>query len=190
MYQIESLFNPKSVALIGATDREGSIARQLTENLLLGKDRRKVYAVNPNRETILGPRCFPSITEVPEHIDLAVIATHAKTVPEIVDECGQSGVEGVVIISAGFKEVGEEGKRLEDEIAQLREKYGLRILGPNCLGFVRPHVGLNATFLRTNPKPGEIAFISQSGALGTVILDWAISTHIGFSMFASLRCGR
>ncbi|MEA2053132.1 MAG: CoA-binding protein [Euryarchaeota archaeon] len=186
MYRIENLFNPKSVALIGATDREGTIGRQLAKNLLLGKDMRKVYAVNPNRENVLGLKCFPSITEVPEHIDLAVIATPAKTVPEIVNECGQSGVDGAVIISAGFREVGEEGERLEDEINQFQEKHGLRILGPNCLGFVRPHAGLNATFLRNNPKPGEIAFISQSGALGTAILDWAVSTHVGFSMFASL----
>ncbi|KAF5434926.1 acetyltransferase [Candidatus Methanophagaceae archaeon] len=186
MYRIENMLNPKSVALIGATDREGTIGRQLTKNLLLGKDMRKVYAVNPNRETVLGLKCFPSITEVPEHIDLAVIATPAKTVPEIVNECGQSGVDGAVIISAGFREIGEEGERLEDEINQFQEKHGLRILGPNCLGFVRPHAGLNATFLRNNPKPGEIAFISQSGALGTAILDWAVSTHVGFSMFASL----
>jgi acetyltransferase len=186
MYRIENLFNPKSVALIGATDREGSIGRQLTKNLLLGKDMRNVYAVNPNKDTVLGLKCFPSITEVPEHVDLAVIATPAKTVPEIVNECGQSGVDGAVIISAGFREVGEEGERLEDEINLFQEKHGLRILGPNCLGFVRPHAGLNATFLRINPKPGEIAFISQSGALGTAILDWAVSTHVGFSMFASL----
>lgn len=186
MYRIENLLSPKSVALIGATDRERSIGRQLTTNLLLGKDMRKVYAVNPNRENVLGLKCFPSITEVPEHIDLAVIATPAKTVPEIVDECGQSGVDGAVIISAGFREVGEEGERLEDEINIFQEKHGLRILGPNCLGFVRPHADLNATFLRNNPKPGEIAFISQSGALGTAILDWAVSTHVGFSMFASL----
>jgi len=186
MYRIENMLNPKSVALIGATDREGTIGRQLTKNLLLGKDMRNVYAVNPNRETVLGLKCFPSITEVPEHIDLAVIATPAKTVPEIVNECGQSGVDGAVIISAGFREIGEEGERLEDEINQFQEKHGLRILGPNCLGFVRPHAGLNATFLRNNPKPGEIAFISQSGALGTAILDWAVSTHVGFSMFASL----
>ena len=186
MYRIENLLNPKSVALIGATDREGSMGLQLTKNLLLGKDMRNVYAVNPNRENVLGLKCFPSITEVPEHVDLAVIATPAKTVPEIVDECGQSGVDGAVIISAGFREVGEEGERLEDEINQFQAKYGLRILGPNCLGFVRPHAGLNATFLRNNPEPGEIAFISQSGALGTAILDWAVSTHVGFSMFASL----
>ncbi len=186
MYRIENLLNPKSVALIGATDREGSIGLQLTKNLLWGKDVRNVYAVNPNRENVLGLKCFSTITEVPEHIDLAVIATHAKTVPEIVDECGQSGVDGAVIISAGFKEVGEEGERLEDEINQFQAKHGIRILGPNCLGFVRPHAGINATFLGNNPEPGEIAFISQGGALGTAILDWAVSTHVGFSMFASL----
>ena len=186
MYRIGNMLDPKSVTLIGATDREGSIGQQIMKNLLVGKDIRKVYAVNPNRETVMGLKCFPSITEVPEHVALAVIATPAKTVPAIVDECGQRGVDGVVIISAGFREVGEGGERLEHEIKQIQEKHGLRILGPNCLGFIRPHVGLNATFLRNNPEPGGIAFISQSGALGSAIMDWAISTHIGFSMFASL----
>ncbi len=186
MHRIENMLNPRSVALIGATDREDSVGQQIMKNLLIGKDMRKVHAVNPNRETVMGLKCFPSITEVPEHVDLAVIATPAKTVPGIVDECGQAGVDGAVIISAGFREVGAEGKRLEDQIKQFQEKHGLRILGPNCLGFIRPPVCLNATFLRNNPESGEIAFISQSGALGSAILDWAISTHIGFSMFVSL----
>ena len=134
MYRIENMLNPKSVALIGATDREGSIGQQIMKKLLVGKDMRKVYAVNPNRETVMELKCFPSITEVPEHVDLAVIATPAKTVPGIVDEGGQSGVDGAVIISAGFREVGEDGERLEDEIKQFQEKHGLRILALIVLG--------------------------------------------------------
>jgi acetyltransferase len=134
----------------------------------------------------MGLKCFPSIAAVPEHVNLAVIATPAETVPRIVEECGQSGVDGVVVISAGFREVGEKGAELENKIKQAQEKYNLRVLGPNCLGFIRSHLNLNATFLRESPEPGEIAFISQSGALGSAILDWAISTHVGFSMFASL----
>jgi acetyltransferase len=134
----------------------------------------------------MGLKCFPSITQVPEHVDLAVIAIPAKSVPSVVEECGRSGVDGIVIISSGFREAGEEGAKLEQEIKRLQEKYGFRVLGPNCLGFIRPHESMNATFLRSQPEPGEIAFISQSGALGAAILDWAVSTHIGFSMFASL----
>ena len=180
------MFNPETVAFIGATEREGSIGLQITKNLLASANGRRIYPVNPNREAVMGLKCFPSIAAVPEHVNLAVIATPAETVPGIVEECGQSGVDGVVVISAGFREVGEKGAELENKIKQAQEKYNLRVLGPNCLGFIRSHLNLNATFLRESPEPGEIAFISQSGALGSAILDWAISTHVGFSMFASL----
>ncbi|MEM2866086.1 MAG: acetate--CoA ligase family protein, partial [Candidatus Hadarchaeales archaeon] len=186
MGKLENMLNPKVVALIGASEREGSVGNQIMKNLLTGKDRRKIYPVNPNHQTVMGLKCFPSITQVPEHVDLAVVAIPAKGVPSVVDECGRSGVDGIVIISSGFREVGEEGAKLELEIKRLQEKYGFRVLGPNCLGFIRPHESINATFLRNQPEPGEIAFISQSGALGSAILDWAVSTHVGFSMFASL----
>jgi len=186
MGKISSMLSPKSVALIGASDKEGSVGSQVMKNLLAGKDKRAVYLVNPTRQEIMGQKCFPNITAVPAHVDLAVIATPAKTVPAIVDECGRSGVDGVVIISAGFRETGEAGVELEKEIQRLQAKYNIRVLGPNCLGFIRPHEDVNATFLRSEPEPGEVAFISQSGALGSAILDWAISTHTGFSMFASL----
>ncbi len=119
-------------------------------------------------------------------MNLAVIATPARSVPEVVEECGRAGVEGLLIISSGFKEIGEVGKRLESEVDRITKKYGMRILGPNCLGFVRPPLGLNATVLKGQPPPGDIAFISQSGALGGAILDWAVTAGIGFSMFASL----
>ncbi|MEM3420727.1 MAG: GNAT family N-acetyltransferase, partial [Candidatus Hadarchaeum sp.] len=159
---------------------------QIMKNLLAGKEKRKIYPINPNYQTVLGLKCFASITQVPEHVDLAVIAIPAKSVPAVVEECGKCGVDGIVIISSGFREAGEEGAKLEQEIKKLQERYGFRVLGPNCLGFIRPHDSINATFLRSQPEPGEIAFISQSGALGSAILDWAVSTHIGFSMFASL----
>jgi len=179
------MFNPGTVALIGATEKRGAIGRAILENLLRSKERR-IFPVNPLREKVLDVKSYPSITSVPEHVNLAVVATPARSVPEVVEECGKAGVEGVLIISAGFKEIGEEGKRLESEVDRIRKKYGMRILGPNCLGFVRPPLGLNATFLRGTPPPGNIAFISQSGALGSAILDWAVSAGIGFSMFASL----
>lgn len=180
------MFNPKVVALIGATDREGSVGLALLKNLLKNNQQRKIYPVNPNRDSVLGINCLKSIKDLPEHVDLAVIATPAKTVPKLVEECGEAGVEGVVIVSAGFREAGEEGRRLEEEIEKIKNKYGIRVLGPNCLGFIRPPIGLNSTFIQKDPEPGQIAFISQSGALGSAILDWAVSAHIGFSMFVSL----
>jgi len=182
---IGRILAPKTVALIGATEREGSIGRAIMENLLLSKDR-KIFPVNPNRNEVLGVRCYPDIANIPEHVDLAIIATPAHTVPEIVEECGKAGVEGIIIISAGFREIGEEGKNLEKQIVEIRKKYGMRVIGPNCMGVIRPNISLNASFLKVSPEPGNIAFISQSGALGSAMLDWAINTHIGFSMFASL----
>jgi acetyltransferase len=179
------MFNPKTIALIGATDREGAVGRTILENLLRSKER-KIFPVNPNMDKVLDVDTYPSIAVVPEHVDLAVVATPARSVPVVIEECGKAGVEGVVIISAGFKEIGDEGIQLESEIERIRKKYGMRILGPNCLGFVRPPLDFNATFLRGKPPAGDIAFISQSGALGSAILDWAISAGIGFSMFASL----
>jgi acetyltransferase len=137
MGHIQVMFNPGTVALIGATEKRGAIGRAILENLLRSKERR-IFPVNPLREKVLDVKSYPSITSVPEHVNLAVVATPARSVPELVEECGKAGVEGVLIISAGFKEIGEEGKRLESEVDQIRKKYGMRILGPNCLGFVRP----------------------------------------------------
>lgn len=183
---MEPIFNPKTVALIGATEREGAVGTTLMKNLLLGQGSRNVYPINPGRESVMGVKCYPRVGNLPEPVDLAVIATPATTVPAVVAECGQAGVKGVVIISAGFRETGQKGRELEDEIHALRTRYGMRIVGPNCVGVIRPPVSLNASFLRRNPEPGSVAFISQSGALGAAILDWAISSGIGFSLFASL----
>ena len=186
MASIEKMLNPKAVAVIGASESDGSIGQSLMRNLLMGRDRRKIYPVNINRETVMGLKCYPSVSKLPEHIDLAVIATPARTVPSIVEECAKAGVDGAVIVSAGFREVGSEGAKLESEIKQIQSMHDIRILGPNCVGVARPQIGLNATFLRDNPQPGQIAFISQSGALGSAIVNWAVSAGIGFSIFASL----
>jgi acetyltransferase len=183
---IERMLNPKTVAAIGASEEEGSVGQSLMKNLLLGKERRKIYPVNVKRNSVMGLKCYARITDIPERIDLAVIATPAKTVPGLVEECAKAGVEGVVIISAGFREIGPEGVKLEEDIKRIQANHGIRVLGPNCVGFVRPQVELNATFLRDNPQPGQIAFVSQSGALGSAMLNWAVSAGIGFSMFASL----
>jgi acetyltransferase len=186
MGTIEKMLSAKTVAAIGASDVEGSVGYALMKNLLLGKEKRTIYAVNPNRPTVMGLKCYQNVAKIPAHIDLAIIATPAKTVPAIIEECARAGVDGVVILSAGFREIGADGAKLEEEITKAQSKHQIRILGPNCVGFIRPHIGLNATFLRDNPIPGQIAFISQSGALGSAILNWAVSSHIGFSMFASL----
>lgn len=185
MSRIQVMFNPKTIALIGATEKEGAVGRTILENLLRSKER-KIFPVNPHMDRVLNVETYPNIAGIPEHVDLAVVATPARSVPVVVEECGKAGVEGVVIISAGFKEIGKEGTQLENEIDRIRKKYGMRIMGPNCLGFVRPPLDFNATFLRGRPPAGDIAFISQSGALGSAILDWAVSAGIGFSMFASL----
>jgi acetyltransferase len=183
---IEAMLNPKSVALIGATEREGSVGQAMMSNLLLGKEKRKIYPVNPGRETVMGLKCYPTISAIPNHVDLAVIATPSKTVPPLAEDCGRAGVDGMIIVSAGFRETGQEGIELERQLTDIQAKYGMRILGPNCLGFIRPYAELNASFLRKNPEIGEIGFVSQSGAIGTAILDWAVSTHVGFSFFVSL----
>jgi acetyltransferase len=186
MGTIEKMLSPKTVAAIGASEAEGSVGQALMKNLLLGKEKRTIYPVNPNRTTIMGLKCYPDIAKIPGHVDLAIIATPAKTVPAIVEECAKAGVDGAVILSAGFREIGAEGAKLEEAIKAVQSKHQIRILGPNCVGILRPHISLNATFLRDNPIPGQIAFISQSGALGSAILNWAVSSRIGFSMFASL----
>jgi acetyltransferase len=185
MGNLGSMLNPKSVALVGATEKETVVGRTILENLLRSKVR-KVYPVTPNDKKVLGIDAYPDIAGISKHVDLAIIATPAHTVPGVVEECGRAGVDGIVIISAGFKESGEDGRRLEGEIQEIRKKYGMRVLGPNCLGFLRPGIGLNATFLKGDPPPGNIAFLSQSGALGSAITDWAANTGVGFSMIASL----
>jgi acetyltransferase len=185
MGSLKRMFDPAAVAVVGATEKEGSPGRTALENLLQLKNR-KVFPVNPGRETVLGLPCYKSVVDIPEPLDLAVIVTPAVTVPDMVEQCGKAGVQGAIIVSAGFREIGQEGKLLEDRIEESRRKYGMRIVGPNCLGLIRPSIGLNTTFLKAMPEAGKIAFISHSGALGSAILDWAMEARIGFSMFASL----
>jgi acetyltransferase len=185
MGDIKKVFNPTTLALIGATERENAVGREVLNNLLRSKDR-KIFPVNPNRETVLGMPCYPSITHVPGPVDLVVIATPAETVPACVEDCGKAGVEGVIIISSGFRDAGVQGKELEDQVVAIQKKYGMRIIGPNCLGIIRPNAHLNTTLVRGNPEKGNIAFITESGGFGRALLDWGISCRIGFSMFASL----
>ncbi|MCX8023054.1 MAG: bifunctional acetate--CoA ligase family protein/GNAT family N-acetyltransferase [Syntrophorhabdaceae bacterium] len=185
MGDIKRMLNPESIALIGATEKEGSVGGTILKNLISG-NKRRIFPINPNRKTVMGLECFKSISHIKERIDLAIICTPAKLVPDALSECAELAVEGAIIVSAGFKEIGEEGKKLEERISEIQRNKGIRIIGPNCLGVIRPTIGLNATFLNNNPEVGNIAFISQSGALGTAIVDWAVNARIGFSMFASL----
>ncbi len=183
---LDKIFNPKTVAIIGASDEPNTVGYTLMKNLTEQGFQGKIYPINIRKTEILGIKAYQTIEQIPEPVDLAIIATPAKTVPDIVEQCGKTGIKGIIIISAGFKETGPEGKALEDKITEIKEKYGLRIIGPNCLGIIRPNIKLNATFISRMPKPGNIAFISQSGALGSAILDWAIHENIGFSNFVSI----
>lgn len=186
MERIKKFFNPDSIALVGATEKDGAPGRIILDNLLLPECTCRVYTVNPNRETVLGLKCYPKVSCLPEIPDLVIIVTPAKTVSEVVQDCGEFGIKSIVIISAGFKEIGEEGKKREDEIIKIARKYGIRVLGPNCMGIIRPSAHINGTFARKIPAAGNVAFLSQSGALGSGVLDWASGKKLGFSAFVSL----
>lgn len=183
---LDKIFSPKSIAIVGASDEEGTVGHVLIKNLIDLQYKGKIFPVNIRKSEILGYKVYASVEQIPEPIDMAVIATPARTVPDVAEQCGKAGIPALIIISAGFKEIGAEGKQLEQRVDEVRKKYGMRIIGPNCLGVIRPSVNLNATFLNKMPKPGNIAFISQSGALGSAILDWAMHENIGFSNFVSL----
>jgi acetyltransferase len=178
-------FSPASVAVIGATDREGSVGRTIVINLLTGTYKGKVYAVNPRRTELFGHRCYASIGAVPEAVDLVVVVTPAPTVPGVVAECVKANAKAVVVISAGFKEKGPDGLVLEREIQSELSRGATRLIGPNCLGLMNPWIGLNATFARDIVRPGNVAFLSQSGALLTAILDWSLPEQVGFSAIVS-----
>jgi len=183
---LDKIFNPQSVAIVGASDEEGTVGYALMKNFTEHGFEGKIYPINIRKTEIQGLKAYQTVEQIPEPVDLAVIATPAKTVPDIVEQCGKMGIKGIIIISAGFKEIGAEGKALEDKITEIKSKYKLRIIGPNCLGIIRPSINLNATFISKTPKLGNIAFISQSGALGSAILDVAIHENIGFSNFVSV----
>ena len=183
---LDAIFAPKSVAVIGASERQGSVGRTILWNLISNPFGGTVYPINPKRDNVLGIRAYKSVAELPEAPDLAVIVTPAKLVPMLVAECVAAGVKGCIIISAGFKEIGEEGAQLEAQVLAEARKGNMRIIGPNCLGVMRPGNGLNATFAGDMAQPGSVAFVSQSGALLTGILDWSFAEHVGFSAFVSI----
>ncbi len=182
---IEKIFAPENIAVLGATEKKGSVGLTLMRNLT-DRGKGKIFPINPNREKVLDIETSPSVKEISESIDLGVIATPAKTVPGIVEECGAAGIPALIIISAGFSETGKEGTKLENRIDEIRREYGMRVLGPNCLGIINPHENLNASFADQMPEKGGVTFLSQSGALASSTLDWAISAKFGFSSFVSV----
>ena len=184
--QLHTLFNPRSIAVIGASDTPGRVGYSLFKNLISNGFAGSVYPVNPNREQIQGEKAYPNMAALPHKVDLAMIATRAPTVPDMVNECIASGVLSAVVISAGFSEAGEEGGRLADRVRQSVASSGMALLGANCLGFLHPKLNLNASFSRKTPLKGGIAFISQSGALCSAVLDWSVKQNVGFSYFVSV----
>ena len=183
---LDSIFAPKSVAVIGATETPGSVGRTIVWNLLSSTFGGTIYPVNPKRPSILGIKAYPSLSAVPEVVDLIVVVTPAPSIPGIIKDAVDIGVKSAIIISAGFKETGPEGAELERQILEHARRGGMRIIGPNCLGVMSPISGLNATFATTIARPGSVGFISQSGALCTAILDWSLRENVGFSSFVSI----
>jgi acetyltransferase len=183
---LDAFFRPKNVALVGATEKEGSVGRTILWNLITSPFGGAVFPINPKRPNVMGIKAYPSVKAVPDPVDLAVIVTPAASIPGIVAECVEAGVRAAVIISAGFKEIGPAGKKLEDEILQIVRKAKMRVIGPNCLGVMSPLSGLNATFAKGIARPGNVGFISQSGALCTAVLDWSFKENVGFSAFLSI----
>ncbi len=183
---LDILFAPRSVAVIGATDKADSVGRTVMRNLVGGTFQGAVFPVNPKRASVLGVKAYPSLAAIPDQVDLAVVVTPAPTVPAVMRACADKGVRAAIVISAGFKEAGPEGVALEAQVLEEVRRGGMRLIGPNCLGVMAPRSGLNATFASTIARPGEVAFISQSGALCTAVLDWSLKENVGFSVFASI----
>jgi acetyltransferase len=183
---LDVFFSPKSVAVVGATENPGSVGRTILWNLMTSPFGGTVFPVNPKRPSVLGVKAYPSLSEIPEPVDLAVIVTPPPSIPGIIRECGETGVRGAVVISAGFKEIGPEGAALEQKVLEEARAAKIRVIGPNCLGVMCPLTGLNATFATTIARPGSVGFISQSGALCTAVLDWSLKELVGFSAFVSI----
>ncbi|MFN2277495.1 MAG: CoA-binding protein, partial [Candidatus Promineifilaceae bacterium] len=182
---LDVMFAPRSVAVIGASEREGSIGRIVLSNLLNSPFQGEVFAVNPLYTTVQGIECHSRVGQIKKPIDLAVIATPGDVVPGIVRECVESGVKSAVILSAGFRETGPKGAALEEAVMAEARKGSIRLVGPNCLGIMNPYHGLNATFASHMALKGNVGFASQSGALFTAIVDWSIRENVGISGFVS-----
>lgn len=183
---MKELFEPASIAVVGAAREENKVGHIVLRNIISSGFTGKLYPVNPKSTEILGLRCYASISLVPDKVDLVVVVTPARIVPGIIEEAGHKGTKAAIIISAGFKETGKDGAELERQIGEIARSYGMRILGPNCLGMIDTHSKINATFTNQYPQAGSIAITSQSGAICSVLLDWARRTSVGFSKFVSV----
>jgi acetyltransferase len=188
LHDLRPILEPQSVAVIGASRQPGTVGYAVLSNLLMGQYTGVVYPVNPKAKAICGVRAYSSVTEIPDPVDLAVVIVRASLVPQVLEECGQKGIKGAIVISAGFKETGPEGAKLEAQVKEIAHHYGIALVGPNCLCVINtdPNYRLNASFAKEMPLPGNIAFISQSGALCTAVLDYAKGQGIGFSKVVSL----
>ena len=185
--KLDNIFRPRRIALIGVNNDPKSIGGITFRNLMESGFSGVIYPVDAKREAVLGIPCYPAVDCLPKKPDLAVIMSPAREVPDLIDQCGQAGIHGIIIMSAGFKETGVEGKTLEEELNQRVKKYKeMRVLGPNSMGVIVPGLNLNVSFASSTPKKGHMAFISQSGALGAALLDWAAETNVGFSFFVSI----
>ena len=183
---LDAIFKPKNVAVIGATEKTGSVGRTVLWNLIQNPFGGAVFPVNPKRDSVLGIKAYPTVADVPAAIDLAVLVTPAPSAPGLIRECVEKGVPGAIVISAGFKEAGEDGTRYEQQVVEEARRGQMRVIGPNCLGVMSPRSGLNATFAAAMARPGNVGFLSQSGALCTAVLDWSLQENVGFSQFVSI----
>ncbi len=185
-HYLTTLFEPKSVAVIGASERENSVGNVIFRNILASGYKGRLYAVNPKYETVLEQPCVKSIEEIGARVEMAVIATRPQSVPMLMEQCGRSGVKNVIVVSSGFSETGHIGANIERKMLEIARSYNVRILGPNCLGIIRPALGLNATFAQVTAEPGNLALVSQSGAMCAAVLDWAKANDVGFSSVISM----
>ena len=183
---LEKVFEPRSVAVVGASERESSVGAQVLSNLLNSGFKGDIFAVNPRHEVIQGMPAFASLRDIDHPIDLAIITIPAEGIAEIMRQCGERQIGAAVVISAGFGEVGPRGQALQNEIVDIARTYNIRLVGPNCLGVIRPSIGMNASFARSNVRSGQVALVAQSGAFCTALLDWAEAEGFGFSAVASL----
>ncbi|HHJ07374.1 MAG TPA: CoA-binding protein, partial [Anaerolineae bacterium] len=178
-------FNPAGVAVIGASGKPGKLGYGVVRNLIKSGYRGAIYPVNPKAKEILGLSCYPAIADTPDPLDLAIIVVAAPIAAKMLQQCGQRGVKHAIVVSGGFKELGAEGAAREEELIHIAQQYGIRLIGPNCIGTIDTHTPLNTTFLAGMPAPGDIAFMSQSGAMCAVVIDWAQGAGVGFSRIVS-----
>lgn len=184
-HYLNTLFEPRSVAVFGASDRAGAVGTLVFKNLIRDGFKGDVYPINLKHGEVQGHKAYPDLDRLGKPVDLAVVTTPAATVPGIIESCGERGVRAAAILSAGFRETGPDGVKLEKTLVENARRYGLRFIGPNCLGVMRPRIGFNSTFNKGSARPGKIALVSQSGALCTAVLDWAAANGIGFSTVVS-----